>query len=164
MKKFFQKIPKNIKILVLAIIAVLVVVCVVKAIVHKRPHGDAPVMPAVTIDQEPTPMPAPKHIRRRGGMMQQATLGDYTALVAQYASRRVQFGTNCQATPMAVTYKVGTQIMLDNRTNTASVLAFGGKTYNLTAYGYQIITLDTEGTYLVDCGGQQNVATIVVQK
>lgn len=164
MKKFFQKIPKNIKILILAIIAVLVVVCVVKAIVHKRPHTEAPAMQEVTIDQAPAQAPAPKHIRRRGGAMQQATLGDYTALVAQYASRRVQFGTNCQATPVAVTYKVGTAIMLDNRTNTAAAIAFGGKTYNLAAYGYQIITLDTAGNFLVDCGASQNVGTIVVQK
>ncbi len=165
MKKFFQKIPKNIKILILAIIAVLVVVFVVRAIMRKPGSTEAPVVPEVTIEQAPAEVaPTPKRIRRRGGVAQQTTLGDYTTLVAQYASRRVQFGTSCQATPTAVTYKIGTQIMLDNRTNTAAAVVFGGKTYNLGAYGYQIITLDTEGNFLVDCGTSQNVATIIVQK
>lgn len=165
MKKFFQKIPKNIKILILAVVAVAVVTFIVRAVGHKRAPAEIPVAPEVAIEQAPAEVaPAPKRIRRRGGVSQAVSVGDYTALVAQYASRRVQFGTSCQATPMAVTYKVGTAIMLDNRSNTAAAVVFGGKTYNLGAYGYQIITLDTEGNFLVDCGASQNVATIIVQK
>lgn len=164
MKKFFQKIPKNIKILILAVLAVAVVAFIVRAVGHKRAPKEMPIAPVVSIDQAPAPMPVQKRIRRRGGVAQTISIGDYTALVAQYTSRRVQFGTSCQATPMAATYKVGTQIMLDNRSDTAAAIVFGGKTYNLGAYGYQIATLDTEGSFLVDCGASQNTATIIVQK
>lgn len=164
-KAFCQKVPKNIKILILALVGVVVLVFVVRAVTHKRPKEATPVAPVATIEETPVEKPVYKRARRRpvsGNTMIQS--GDYSSLVAQYASRRMQFAEACQATPVAVTYKAGTAIMLDNRAGTPITLSLGNKSYTLGAYGYQIITLNTKGEFLVDCGSQQNVASIVVQQ
>ena len=165
MKKFLQKIPKNIKILILAIVAVLVVVLIVRAIMHKGSRQKEVLVPEAAIEQSSIETSAPKsRIRRRPSSMQQKGTMDYATAVTTYVSRSVQFGELCQALPTAVTYKAGTSIMLDNRSSKPAVIAFGTKTYTLAAYGYQIAVLDTEGAHMLDCNDKKNVVTITIQK
>lgn len=87
----------------------------------------------------------------------------YAQALAKYQGKRLQFTADCQATPDRQTFKAGTSIMLDNRAPKALNVKVGS-TYTLGKYGFRIITLNTIGTFLVDCGTSQNVATITVQK
>jgi hypothetical protein len=84
-----------------------------------------------------------------------------------YKDRRIQFDASCQATPNTVTYKDNTGIMLDNRTDKALSIKVG-TTYTVAAYGFKIVYLPDvyrqSKTLLVDCGKQQNVATVLVQE
>ena len=84
------------------------------------------------------------------------------ALVA-YQNSRIQFSDSCQATPKNQTYKVGTNLMLDNRANVPRAIVFGGHTYVIEPYGFTVVPLDTASIFTINCGDARNVATISVQ-
>jgi flagellar basal body-associated protein FliL len=85
----------------------------------------------------------------------------YQQALVKYKDKRIQFTADCQASPDRQVFKVGTSIMLDNRAQKATTVKVGS-TYNLGSYGFRIITLNNTGTFLVDCGVSQNVATVIV--
>lgn len=90
----------------------------------------------------------------------------YTQLVTQFGSNRIQFDANCRATPSTVSFKNGTQILLDNRANQSRTISVGGTNYYLGAYGYQVITLSSSTLPKkldVSCNNQINAATINLQ-
>jgi hypothetical protein len=84
-----------------------------------------------------------------------------------YGDRRIQFSETCYATPAHSTYKNGTEIMLDNRSPESKTFRLGNIAHVIAGYDYKIVKLsyDTFPTeVLIDCGAQQNVATIIVQQ
>lgn len=90
----------------------------------------------------------------------------YTQLVAQYKDRRIQFDSACRATPSSFVLKNNTSVLLDNRANVARVVKVGDKTYNLGAYGYQVVMLSspTLPTKLgINCGSSVNVGTVLLE-
>lgn len=92
----------------------------------------------------------------------------YQQALVKYADRRLQFNNQCQASaPNVVTYKDNTGIMLDNRSAQTRTIKVGA-TYTIKPYGFKIVTLPDiyrqPQTLLVDCDGQQNVATVLVQE
>lgn len=94
-----------------------------------------------------------------------ATLS-YQQALSKYANARIQLNNSCQATPNNVTYKNGTSIMLDNRSATTRTVKLGS-TYSIKGYGFKIVKLESgtvPATWLMDCDGQQNVATVLIQK
>lgn len=93
----------------------------------------------------------------------------YQTALSTYATTRIQFDTACQATPNAATWKVGTKIMLDNRSPEARVIHLGSiGDISVKGYGFKIVTLSLTGlgtnAIAVDCGAKQSVAIITVQK
>lgn len=89
---------------------------------------------------------------------------DYSTAVSKYTDRLVQFNDRCQVSPRTQVYKLGTTVMLDNRSNEARSVVISNKTYPLGAYDYTFATLDQKGSFGVDCGDARNVATITVQE
>jgi hypothetical protein len=92
----------------------------------------------------------------------------YEDALVKYKDSRIQLapGATCAATPTTVTYKNGTVIMIDNRAPQARTLKIGVG-YSVKGYGFKLIKLSSAtlpSTWLVDCDGQQNVATILLQK
>lgn len=92
----------------------------------------------------------------------------YQQALEKYKDRRLQFNDRCQASaPNVVTYKDNTGIMLDNRSAETRTIKVGA-TYTIKPYGFKIITLPDiyrqPQKLLVDCDGQQNVATVLVQE
>lgn len=90
----------------------------------------------------------------------------YSELVKQYEGKRIQFDMNCQAIPNSLTFKTGTNIMLDNRSGDARVITVGGTKYNLAGYGYQVVTLSSATTpkeLVLGCGSAINVGKILLQ-
>lgn len=90
------------------------------------------------------------------------------ALEVYTGKTRIQLmgDTVCQVSPTMATYKNGTSIMLDNRTAEARTVTLG-TAYTVPAYGFKIVKLSSTTlpvTLLMDCGKQQNVATILLQK
>lgn len=92
----------------------------------------------------------------------------YSQALAKYKNTRIQLGSDpsCGATPKNMTFKNGTTVMIDNRSPQARTFKLGS-TYSIKAYGFRIVTLNSStlpATWLLDCGTQQNVATILLQK
>lgn len=92
----------------------------------------------------------------------------YAQALAKYKDTRIQLGTDasCNATPNNMTFKNGTTVMIDNRSPKDRTVKLGA-TYNIKGYGFRIVTLSSStlpATWLMDCGAQQNVATILLQK
>lgn len=93
----------------------------------------------------------------------------YQDALSSYATSRIQFDTACQATPNAATWKVGTNIMLDNRAPEARIIHLGSLgDFSVKGYGFKIVTLSLTGlatnAIAVDCGANQSVAIITVQQ
>lgn len=90
----------------------------------------------------------------------------YTNALAKYTNARIQLNTICQASPNNMTFKNGTNIMIDNRAPVDRVVKVGS-IFNIKAYSFKIIKLSSATlpvTWLVDCDKSQNVATILIQK
>lgn len=90
----------------------------------------------------------------------------YANALIQYADRRIQINDACQASPTSMTFKTNTNIMIDNRSAQTKIVKIG-TSYTVKGYGFKIINLTATTpplTLLMDCGAQQNVATILIQK
>lgn len=84
-----------------------------------------------------------------------------------YKNSRVQFGENCSATPFYSVQKRGTTIMIDNRSKDAKTFTVGSVPHFVPAYDYTLVTLaysNLPQAVYIDCGSQQNAATILVQE
>ena len=91
--------------------------------------------------------------------------GKYADLVLKYEDRTLQFNESCQASKEStVGFKQGTDVLLDNRSDSSAKIVIGSRTFNLKAYGYKVIDLGSVGTYKIDCNENQNVLTLTVQK
>lgn len=158
-----NKSNKTIWIILGVVIVILLVVFLVKPKAKDSMTDDANMNGGDTA-LEATEDTSAGSVNANGG---QAVSISYAKALETYKDRRIQFNDSCTATPNNVTYKDNTGLMLDNRSAKPLTIKIG-TTYSVKAYGFKIITLpDTykqNKTLLVDCNGQQNVATILVQE
>lgn len=73
----------------------------------------------------------------------------------------------CQVSPNNVMYKNGTSIMIDNRSAKTRSIKIGSTSYSIEGYGFKIVKLSSStlpATLLMDCGTQQNIAKILLQR
>jgi len=98
---------------------------------------------------------------------QPVTLNYEKALELYPGALRIQIsGEPCQANPNNVMYKNGTTIMIDNRSAQSRTIKLGS-TYTIGGYDFKIITLSSATlptTLVMDCGQQQNIAKVLLQK
>lgn len=114
-------------------------------------------------EQVVTPITKPVKSGVSGGEAVVSNLS-YGEAVEKYKGRRIQFDQSCQAIPSNQSFKIGTSIMLDNRSPKPATIALDGSVYLVEAYGYQIVSLQKEGLFNGNCNAQKNVLTISVQK
>lgn len=90
----------------------------------------------------------------------------YQNALLKYKDARLQLDTTCQGSPDRMTFKNGTNIMIDNRSpNTRTVKV--GSTFTIKPWGFKIVNLSSAtlpATWYVDCDQSQNVSTILIQK
>ncbi len=89
----------------------------------------------------------------------------YAEAVRLFANQRIQFDSNCVATPAYIVLKNGAEVMFDNRYDASRYIALDGARYLLRAYDFRILTLsspDPPHTVAVDCGSGRNNARIVL--
>ncbi|MFZ2152232.1 MAG: hypothetical protein WAV09_03950 [Minisyncoccia bacterium] len=90
----------------------------------------------------------------------------YAEALKKYADKRIQITSTCQVVPNNATYKNGTTIMIDNRSDKTKSVKIGA-VYTVGAYNFKIVTLSSPtlpATFYVDCDKQQNSGTIILQK
>lgn len=100
---------------------------------------------------------------------QPVTMSYQKALETYKGSLRLQLsGADfCQVSPNNVMYKNGTSIMIDNRSSITRNIKIGSTSYSIPGYGFKIVRLSSAtlpATLLMDCGTQQNIAKILLQK
>ena len=146
-----------------AVVLVLIVIFGFRALGHKDSEvTEAPVINTETISN---PVVAPKKVvHTKKPVTPKMSYAD--ALKTYGNGYRIQFDNNCQAFPRSSVYSNGTTIMLDNRTDKEQNIKIGANTYKVSAYGYELAKLTSTKSpteYLVDCGSQQNPASIIVE-
>lgn len=141
--------------IVVAVIAILIIV--VLAMKKDKEVEEAPV-----VENTPGEVTAVEGVNEAPVASPEKAL-TYTQAVAKYKGKTIQFTADCQASPDRQVFKKGTSIMLDNRAPKALTVKVGSS-YTLGKYAFRIITLNSTGTFLVDCGTSQNVATVIVEK
>ena len=92
----------------------------------------------------------------------------YTDAVKAYADRRIQFDQICRATPFNNVYKNGTEIMIDNRGPQTRIFNIASTAYTVSGYDYAIVKLSNSTNVsqqiLIDCGAQENAATVLIER
>lgn len=125
--------------------------------------GDTTTVPDTTTPPTGSPAGAVANPDREGTSVGSGA-GKYATLMLTYKGRMVQFNKECAVVTNKVTFKQGTDILLDNRDDTAVKIVIGSRTFNLPAYGYKVIDLPTIGSFQLDCNKRLNVVTVTVQK
>jgi hypothetical protein len=163
MKNKIENMSKNMKIAIGAIILVIILALIVRGVMHKKaapeavvstPVVEQPVAPKPAKWVAPKPAPTPVVVDTRG----------YAELIVAYKDRMLQFSDACQVRVSDQNYKIGSEMLLDNRNSVPVTIKLGSNSYTLPAYGHQVVTLGAEGKFMVDCNDHQNVATVSVQK
>jgi hypothetical protein len=156
-----QKNKKTIWITVGVIVVIIIILIASRG--NKKPEivNELPINTNNTEVIQATPAkPAVKNVKNSASTI------SYEDALVQYRDYRIQLNKDCQAIPNNVTYKNGTSIMIDNRSSVERDVRVGSN-YTIPAWGFKIINLTSStlpATWLVDCGAQQNVATILIQK
>ncbi len=92
----------------------------------------------------------------------------YQEALVDYQNARIQFDASCNATPANDTWKSGTNVMLDNRSANTLNLHLGTiGNISIKPWGFKIVNLagsPLPATVLIDCGANQNEATVLLQK
>ncbi len=157
-----QKNKNTILVIVGLVVIALIVLMVVKN--KQKTNTAVPVVPdSVEQVDDTTTQPT---TNKRSTVKTPAASISYQQALVKYKDHRIQLGQDCQATPTNVTYKNGTSIMIDNRSSVARTVKVGSS-YTINAWSFKVINLTSStlpATWLVDCGAQQNVATILIQK
>lgn len=90
----------------------------------------------------------------------------YNEALAVYEGKRIQLGTNCQATPSEMSVKNNTKIMIDNRSALVRGVEVGDKKMTIQPWGFKEVTLSSGTlpiTWYVDCSDSKNVASLLIQ-
>jgi type II secretory pathway pseudopilin PulG len=96
-----------------------------------------------------------------------ATKLTYSQAVVKYADRRIQFDSNCVATPVISTFKNNTDVMLDNRAGVRRTITVDGTRHTVEGLDYKIVRMTAKTfpyTIQIDCGNGKNNANIYLQK
>lgn len=163
MKNKVMDMPKSTKLALGIVVVVVLVALIVKGAIHKK----APITEVPPVPQEEV-VSAPKPPRKTTTVTKtpepSPEMRAYTELILSYKNRTLQFGPSCQVTTSAQVYKVGSELLLDNRTEVPVSISVGLSVITLPSYGYAIMSLPGEGVFMVGCNDHKNVATITVQK
>ena len=154
----------------LGIAAVLVVVLLIVILSKRGDKVEEIPMDTVAegtevVTEEPAVKPAPSRTPATKETAPAPKISYAEALV-KYKDFRLQFDTECRAVPNNVTYKNGTEIMIDNRSGANRKFVLGSA-FTVAPYDFKIVKVVSNVlpyTYLADCGDKQNVATILVQR
>jgi hypothetical protein len=133
----------------------------------KKDVPPAPINPIVEI---PEIVVVPKEVKSKGVKVKDVSTPNdidsrnYAELILAYQGKTLQFGSACQVRVKDQTYKVDSEILIDNRNSFPISIKLGQNVYQLDSYGHKVISLNTKGVFMVDCNDYENVATISVQK
>ena len=157
-----KNMSKNTKLSIGAIIIVIIGALIFRYAGDKKPVEVAP--EPIAVVEQPAATKLKSYKPKTETVVVPVDTRSYAELIYAYKDRMVQFGDSCQVRASDQVYKVDSEMLLDNRNNMPLTIKIGSNSYDLASYGHKVITLNSEGKFMVDCGVNQNVATITVQK
>ncbi len=163
MKKMIAMLKNNKKVVAGIVILVIIAAIVVNA-VSKKPEA---VVDTTPIEEQKTEDVQAAPVKPRVSTKPTVTVDtrSYTEMIVAYKDRTIQFNSQCQVPPLTQRgFKVGTDVLLDNRGSQPAKIVFGGVSYTLPGYGWKVVSLDAPGDYKIDCNNLQNVTTLTVQR
>lgn len=165
MKQIADMTKKNWKIIGGVAVLVIIVVVVLLSVKKKEVVDTGSTIP---LGQQEVPVETPVVTPSRPRPSTTTTVVDtrtYTDMILAYKNRTIQFNSECQVPALPTRgFKRGTDILLDNRSSQPVRITLGNGTHQIAGYGYKTVSLDTVGTFRLDCNDRQNVTTIVVQQ
>ena len=100
-----------------------------------------------------TPTSTPENGKPGAGNVTTPNLNYNQALaIYQKNGYRIQL-SSCHGTPGRLSIKKGAKFMLDNRDSKAHKLVVKSQTFNISGYGFSIVTAKDVGTYNITCDG-----------
>ena len=158
-----ENMSKNTKIALGAIVLVIIVAIIVRYGLGKKVVPET-VIPEPIAEETTTVAPRPRGTKAVVTPEPIVDTRSYAELILAYKDRTIQFGKDCQVRASDQVYKLGGEVLLDNRNDFPVLITFGGISYNLGGYGHQVVTLNSEGKFMVECNANKNVVTVTVQK
>lgn len=157
-----KNIPKNTKILIGGIALVVIVFFVVRATLKSEPVLQEPINEISVEEKTPVKVSPSKTPVVDSAPVEKLLYGE---AVVKYKDSRIQFvGETCQAVPSNQSFKVGTSLMLDNRSSKPATISIGPILYLVEPFGYHIVELKEVGSFTANCNEQKNVLTLTIQK
>lgn len=89
----------------------------------------------------------------------------YTEAIKIYATRRIQFDSNCAMSPNGSVFKNPATLMFDNRSDAKRTFYLDRQAHSIPAYDYVILKVAAPilpHTVIVDCGTGRNTGTIIL--
>lgn len=163
MKNKIENMSKSMKIGIGAVILVIIIALIARGAMHKK-AAPLEVAPAPVVEQPATQKINRTYAPKPAPVVTPVDTRGYAELILAYKDHMLQFGASCQVRVSDQNYKIGSEMLLDNRNEVPVTVKIGSNIYTLSAYGHQVITLNAEGKFMVDCNDHQNVATVSVQK
>ncbi len=142
---------------IVGIVGVVLIVLIIRQI-YVQNHGATTNNTAVTTTTAPqnnsTSTPATSTPAAVNSSPSGAASAAYQAALAIYQTNgyRIEI-SQCHGIPGKLTVTQGQKYMLDNRDNQAHTIKVGPYTYNLPAYGYEIVTAGVLGLNNLTCDG-----------
>lgn len=160
MKNIIEKMSKNTKIGLGLVVLVIIVALLVQYGIPKKPSPIDELKP-IADEVVSTSITNPRSNTTSSVRSDTRT---YSELILAYKDRTLQFNTMCQVHMSKQVYKVGSEVLLDNRSGVPAAIKIGPSIYNISAYSYKVVTLSSIGEFMIDCNDRENVATVTVQK
>ncbi len=88
----------------------------------------------------------------------------YAEAVELYANATIQFTDGCQLASKGRSFRLGTEVMIDNRSPQPRTITIGTLSLVVGPYDYGFMILNEKGTSVsVSCNDRANVAELMVQ-
>lgn len=165
MKQMIAKAKNNTKAIIGTILIVAIAGFGVNALTKKDVQPPVDTTTPIETPTEPVKAPVRRPAVQPTAPSVTPDTRNYADLILAYKDKTVQFNSQCQVPPLPQRgWKMGTDILLDNRSSQPATIKIGTTTHTLGSYGYKVVSLDQPGTYMVDCNDRQNVTTLTVQR
>ncbi len=153
-------------------VLIAVILVIIFFFVFKKNKVEAPMKQPVASIITPKPKKPAKIIHRRKKIVALSELDklnkiSYTEAFMKYRNGHIiQFSKNCQSSPYYLVVPKGSNLMLDNRSDSREVISIGDNKYDLDPYGFEIIHLSTPKVptkHLISCTVSRNVNTLIIE-
>ena len=160
---------KEIGIAVMVFIVVLIIVALLSRGSSNKvaPVSETPGNETTTSTPTSTPQAKPAAKQKTPSTAQLDQAAAYASALKKYAGQYIQFNPSCQATPANVTFKNGTAVMFDNRSNKQITISLDDNTFIIKPYDYLAMKVTSKvlpKTILLSCNSSYNVGQILLQQ